>query len=106
MRNLRKNGVHRTVNVLRSLLINLSQFFVFIFADGNSIYISFLREPTRPTLGTSDFLRDARTKKRKVGVYAMKRVAAGAHLPTPWLFEPAKRPDEKADYCLGCNFLP
>ena len=21
----------------------------------------------------------------------MKRVAAGAHLPTPWLFEPAKR---------------
>ena len=30
----------------------------------------------------------------------MKRVAAGAHLPTPWLFEPAKRPD-RADYCLG-----
>ena len=22
----------------------------------------------------------------------MKRVAAGARLPTPWLFEPAKRP--------------
>ena len=24
----------------------------------------------------------------------MKRVAAGAHLPYPWLFEPAKRPDD------------
>ena len=29
-----------------------------------------------------------------LGANAMKRVAAGAHLPTPWLFEPAKRPNE------------
>ena len=29
----------------------------------------------------------------------MKRVAAGALLPTPWLFEPAIRPDDAADYC-------
>ena len=36
----------------------------------------------------------------------MKRVAAGAHLQTPWLFEPAKRPDDKADYCLNCSILP
>ena len=36
----------------------------------------------------------------------MKRVAAGAHLPTPWLFEPAERPGDRADYCLGCSFLP
>ena len=35
----------------------------------------------------------------------MKRVAAGAHLLTPWLLEPAKRSDDKADYCLGCSFL-
>ena len=35
----------------------------------------------------------------------MKRVAAGAHLQTPWLFEPAKRPDDRADYCLDCSFL-
>ena len=28
----------------------------------------------------------------------MKRVAAGAHLPNPWLFESVKRPDDKADY--------
>ena len=35
----------------------------------------------------------------KLGAYAMKRVAAGAHLPTPWFFEPAKRPDDRADYC-------
>ena len=44
--------------------------------------------------------------KGKLGTYAMKRVAAGAHLPTPWLFEPAKRPDDRADYCLDCSFLP
>ena len=36
----------------------------------------------------------------------MKRVAAGAHLPTPWLFEPAKRPDDRADCCLDCTFFP
>ena len=35
----------------------------------------------------------------------MKRVAAGAHLPTPWLFEPAKLPDDRADYCLDCSFF-
>ena len=29
----------------------------------------------------------------------MKRVSAGAHLPSPWL-EPAKHQDDKADYCL------
>ena len=32
-------------------------------------------------------------------------VAAGAHLPTPWLFESAKRPDDRADYCLDLSFL-
>ena len=36
----------------------------------------------------------------------MKRVAAGAHLPTPWLFETAKHPDDRADYCLDSTFLP
>ena len=36
----------------------------------------------------------------------MKRVAAGAHLPTPWLSEPAKRPDDRADYCLDCSSSP
>ena len=36
----------------------------------------------------------------EVGSYAMKRVAAGAHLPTPSLFEPAKRPDDRADSLL------
>ena len=28
----------------------------------------------------------------------MKRVAANAHLPTPWLFQLAKHPDDIADY--------
>ena len=41
-----------------------------------------------------------------MGTYAMKRVAAGAHLPTPWLFDPAKRLDDRADYCLDCSFFP
>ena len=36
----------------------------------------------------------------------MQGVAAGAHLSTPWVFEPAKRPDDRADYCLDCSFLP
>ena len=43
---------------------------------------------------------------REVGAYAIKRVAAGAHLPTLWLFEPAKCPDDKADYYLDCSFFP
>ena len=49
---------------------------------------------------------EAKRKKGKLGTYAMKRVAAGAHLPTPWLFEPAKRPNDRADYCLDCSLLP
>ena len=36
----------------------------------------------------------------------MKRVAAGTHLPTPWLSESAKHADDKADYCLDYSFLP
>ena len=36
----------------------------------------------------------------KLEANAMKRGAAGAHLPTPWLFEPAKCPDDRADYYL------
>ena len=36
-----------------------------------------------------------------LGANAMKRVAAGAHLQTPWLFKLAKRPDDRADYWLG-----
>ena len=40
------------------------------------------------------------------GAYAIKRVAAVAHLRTPWLFEPAERQDDRADYCLDCSFVP
>ena len=35
----------------------------------------------------------------------MKRIAAGAHLPTRWLLEPAKRLGDRADYYLDCSFL-
>ena len=40
-------------------------------------------------------------RKGKLGAYAVKRVAAGAHLPIPWLSEPAKCPDDKAEFRLG-----
>ena len=45
-------------------------------------------------------------EKRKVGALAMKRVAAGAHLPTPWLFEPAKRSDDKPTTALAAVSSP
>ena len=41
----------------------------------------------------------------KLRAYAMKRVAAGAHVPTLWLFEHAKRADDRANYCLDSSFL-
>ena len=37
----------------------------------------------------------------KLAACAMKRVAAGAHLTTPLIFEPAKRLHDRDDYCLG-----
>ena len=40
--------------------------------------------------------------EEKLGVNATKHEAADACLPTPWLFEPAKRPDHRADYRLDC----
>ena len=44
-------------------------------------------------------------QEKMLVAHVMKRVDAGAS-PTPWLFEPAKRPDDKADYSLDCSFLP
>ena len=47
------------------------------------------------------------TWKGNLGANAMKRVVAGAHLPTTWLFEPAKHPQNTTDlYRLGCSFFP
>ena len=40
-----------------------------------------------------------------LGAYAMKRIAAIAHLPTSWLLEPVKRPDDTAHYCPDGIFL-
>ena len=45
-------------------------------------------------------------KVGKLGTQPMKRVTADADLPTPWFFEPANRPDDRADYYLYCSFLP
>ena len=36
----------------------------------------------------------------------MERIGAGAHLPTLWLFGPAKHTDDRPDYCLDFNFHP
>ena len=41
----------------------------------------------------------------RLGGYVMKPVAAGTHLPTPWVLEPAKHMPIH-DYCLGCSFVP
>ena len=43
--------------------------------------------------------------KGKLETNAMKRVAAGAHPSTPWLFEPAKRPDEQTTACAAVSSL-
>ena len=51
-----------------------------------------------------DIETTVKEKEGKLGAYAMKRVAAGAHLPTPRFFEPAKRPDDRADYCLDKSY--
>ena len=36
----------------------------------------------------------------------MERIGAGAHLPTPWLFKPAKHTKDRADYYLDFSFQP
>ena len=38
--------------------------------------------------------------KGKLG-HTLQRVAEGAHLSTPRFFEPAKRPDDRADWAIG-----
>ena len=47
-----------------------------------------------------------RKKNVMLVAYAFKRVASGAHLSTRFLLKPAKRSDNKADYCLDCSSLP
>ena len=59
----------------------------------------------RVTTSLPAVLAKRKRVKGKLGAYVLNCVAAGAHLPTPWLFEPAKRPDDRADYCLYCCFL-
>ena len=58
------------------------------------------------SLDEKTWLSCRRKLERKVGAYAMEREAAGAHLLITGLFEPAKRPDDRSDYCLGFSFLP
>ena len=45
-----------------------------------------------------------RWKKGKLGAYAMECVAAGAHIPTHRLGEPAERPDDEVDCMPGLQF--
>ena len=50
--------------------------------------------------------RKRKESSGKLGANSMKRVDADAHFLTPWLFDSAKRPDVRADYCLDCSFHP
>ena len=45
-------------------------------------------------------------KKRKVGGIRYEARSRGRSSPDTRLFEPAKRPDDRADYCLDCSILP
>ena len=45
------------------------------------------------------------SRGKKIRAYAMNRGVAGVHPPTPRLFEQAKRPDNGAEYCLGCCLI-
>ena len=49
---------------------------------------------------------DCTERKEKESWGERYEARAGAHLPTPWFFELAKRPYDRADYCLDCSFLP
>ena len=46
-----------------------------------------------------------RKEKGTLGAYAMKRIAAGAHLPTPEFLSLRNAKAVKPEYCLGCSFL-
>ena len=46
------------------------------------------------------------TKGKNVGGKRYEACSRGFYLPTPRLFELAKRSDDRAGYCLGCSFLP
>ena len=64
-----------------------------------NIYDNFTKTPS--DLIHNRILSLLRGGKEKLGANV-----AGAHLLTSWLIMPAKRPDDRADYCLGCSFLP
>ena len=68
---------------------------------------TWIREIYCPIRFTSMSVSKASSKKKgKLRANDMKHVATGAHLPTPWLFEPAKRPNDRTDHCLDSSFLP
>ena len=67
--------------------------------DGTTISENFYRPNSENTIRVFRLCR-RKMEVGKLGTNAMKRVAAGAHLPIPWLFEPAKRPEDRTDYCL------
>ena len=66
------------------------------------VHLQAILSPNHFPFGGLTFCQKGR--KGTLVAYAMKRVAAGAHLPTHWVFEPAKRTDDKADYFRRPNF--
>ena len=53
-------------------------------------------------------LQTTRNKKRKGKIAGIRCEARsrGRSSPTLWIFESAKRPDDRVDYCLDCSSLP
>ena len=102
--------VHALVVLLVAIVAKSAQRFAVVSAQCHKLLTAIFG--LRAQLGRRRFERmlnlDHLTGKRKegkLGTYAMERVAAGSQLPTPWLFKPAKRSDDRADYCLDCSFL-
>ena len=48
-------------------------------------------------VGTIRFEKEDWREEKTLEAYTVKRVAAGAHLQTPWFFEPANISDDRAE---------
>ena len=67
----------------------------------NSLHVSLMEMFSARVRSSSVSIANILEGMKRKDERAMKRVAAGTYLPTPWLFEPAKHPDDRPDYCLG-----
>ena len=79
--------------IFANVLLNLEEcFFDVVFCQrDNKISVLSSCQPSISSVQAFPIQKFRPGKEGKLGAYAMKRVAASAHLPIPWLFEPAKR---------------